>query len=108
MRRRPLFLFALGAALTLTTVACSGGSRPEVTKQSVDPTQTSGEPASSTPDSGAPQPFNAYEFTQANELADSVKDIPERVYVPNGESNTVTVIDPATIGVSVLPTLLFT
>jgi len=96
MRRRARRGRGGGAALTLTTVACSGGSRPEVTNKSADPTQTSGEPASSTPDSGAPQPFNAYEFTQANELADSVKDIPERVYVPNGESNTVTVIDPAT------------
>lgn len=92
MRRRPLFLFALCCALTLVAAACSGGSRPEVTNQSVDP----GDPSSTQPETTAPKAFNAYEFTQANQLADSVKDIPERVYVPNGESNTITVIDPAT------------
>jgi len=32
-------------------------------------------------------------------LADSVRDIPERVYVPNGHSDTVSVIDPATFKV---------
>jgi YVTN family beta-propeller protein len=92
MRRRPLFLFALCGALMLVVAACSGGSRPEVTDQSVDP----GDPSTSTPETTTPKAFNAYEFTQANQLADSVKEIPERVYVPNGESNTVTVIDPAT------------
>ena len=96
MRRRPLFLFALCCSLVIGLAACSGGSRPEVTNQSVDPTQTSGDPATSAPGSTTPKAFNAYEYTQANQLADSVKDIPERVYVPNGESNTVTVIDPAT------------
>lgn len=42
------------------------------------------------------QPENVYEFTGANELADSVQGDPSLVYVPNNDSATVQVIDPAT------------
>jgi YVTN family beta-propeller protein len=96
MRRLPLFLIALCGALAMAITACSGGSRPEVTNSSIDPSAPSTDSSTSTPASTAPKPFNAYEFTQANQLDPSVAGIPTRVYVPNGESNTVTVIDPAT------------
>ncbi len=51
------------------------------------------------PPTTAAKPDNVYEFTQANQLAPSVRDIPTRVYVPNGMSNTVDVIDPNTMAV---------
>ncbi|WP_443089454.1 YVTN family beta-propeller repeat protein [Yinghuangia sp. ASG 101] len=41
-------------------------------------------------------PHDLYAADRPNELADSVKDFPSRVYVPNTESDTVSVIDPAT------------
>ncbi len=44
-------------------------------------------------------PKNIYAFTQKGMLAPAVKDIPARVYVPNGKSDTVSVIDPATFEV---------
>jgi YVTN family beta-propeller protein len=44
-------------------------------------------------------PDDVYEHAGADDLADSVADIPTRVYVPNSESNTVTVIDPETFEV---------
>jgi YVTN family beta-propeller protein len=44
-------------------------------------------------------PTDVYAGTRAGMLADSVRDVPTRVYVPNGHSNTVTVIDPATFQV---------
>jgi len=45
------------------------------------------------------QPVNVYEHTGPDDLAESVQDIPTRVYVPNGESATVDVIDPETFTV---------
>src|SRR5947208_367806 len=37
-----------------------------------------------------------YSADRSNQLSSTVKDFPSRVYVPNTESNTVDVIDPAT------------
>ncbi len=51
------------------------------------------------PTTAPPAVTNVYEHTTADDLADSVRDIPTRVYVPNGESATVDVIDPATFEV---------
>src|SRR5262249_59095546 len=56
-------------------------------------------PATTAPPATAPattdaKPDNVYQYTQANQLAPSVQDIPTRVYVPNSMSNTVSVIDP--------------
>lgn len=96
-RSSALWLIALCSALALVLAACSGGSRPEVTDARAE--APGSDPSTSAPASTAPKPFNAYEFTQANQLADSVRDVPTRVYVPNGESSTVSVIDPATFQV---------
>ncbi len=41
-------------------------------------------------------PNDLYAADRPNQLADAVKDFPSRVYVPNTESDTVSVIDPAT------------
>jgi YVTN family beta-propeller protein len=51
-------------------------------------------PASSSPT--APQPPNLYAATTAGQLAPVVRDLPPRVYVPNSDDGTVSVIDPAT------------
>ena len=44
-------------------------------------------------------PNDIYSADRPNALSDVVKDFPERVYVPNTESNTVDVIDPKTFKV---------
>ena len=41
-------------------------------------------------------PLNVYSAADSTPLADAVRDVPERVYVPNVLANTVDVIDPAT------------
>src|SRR3982751_1770714 len=41
-------------------------------------------------------PHDIYAADHANKLSPVVKDFPPRIYVPNTESNTVTIIDPAT------------
>jgi len=89
MRRRPV-LFVLAAVLGTTLVACGGGD-----EQGTVATTTSS-PAAPTTTTTVPQAPDAYEFTRAGMLAESVRDIPTRVYVPNGHSATVSVIDPAT------------
>jgi YVTN family beta-propeller protein len=85
-----LVLFVLAAVLGTTLVACGGGDEhvtaPTTTSSTAAPTTTT----------TAPQAPDAYEFTRAGMLAESVRDIPTRVYVPNGHAATVSVIDPAT------------
>lgn len=44
-------------------------------------------------------PTNLYSETAAGKLSPAVKETPARVYVPNRRSNTVSVIDPATLAV---------
>ena len=64
----------------------------------VKTTQTGPEPV--TPgDAPAPAKLNLYSETTAGKLSRSVADIPTRVYVPNSEDDTVSVIDPATMRV---------
>jgi YVTN family beta-propeller protein len=43
-----------------------------------------------------PDPSDIYSFDRPGQLSPVVRDFPARVYVPNTESNTVDVIDPAT------------
>ncbi|MBX7550740.1 YncE family protein [Streptomyces sp. NPDC004232] len=96
-------LLAAGAALTALSLlsACSSGSskggdqalgskapaRPQVDQKRVD--VLPGMPAVDNPD-------DLYAADRPNQLSPVVKDFPSRVYVPNTNSNTVTVIDPAT------------
>nr|WP_241255964.1 YncE family protein [Candidatus Protofrankia californiensis] len=49
--------------------------------------------------SGGAQPVNVYAFAGANQLSPAVRGAKELVYVPNSDSNTVDVIDPATFKV---------
>lgn len=88
----------LTLALTALT-ACSDDGSPnnglggdDVATDATDPSTTAGPTTTTAP----AQPDNVYEFTGANELADSVANDPSLVYVPNNDSATVQVIDPAT------------
>jgi YVTN family beta-propeller protein len=90
-------------ALSLAVVAlaaCSddgnnqnGLSGDDVATDETGPADTTAPEATTTT---LAQPENVYEFTGANELADSVRNDPSLVYVPNNDSATVQVIDPAT------------
>jgi len=96
---------ALGVAalVALATVGCSGdGGNSAIKAHESSTTAPSSSAATSAPPPTPSTPAkttNVYEFTKAGMLADSVKDIPTRVYVPNSESATVSVIDPATFKV---------
>lgn len=79
----------LAAVAGIALTACGGSddaAAPPSTTTTAPPTTTS----------TIPKPPDVYEFTRAGMLAPSVADIPERVYVPNGHSATVSVIDPST------------
>ena len=47
----------------------------------------------------APGPLNLYSFTMAPQLGPAVADVPLRVYVPNSDAASVSVIDPTTLKV---------
>ncbi|MDR3083808.1 MAG: beta-propeller fold lactonase family protein [Streptomyces sp.] len=87
-----------GAALT-ALAGCSSGSHPEATA-SKSPTATA-EPRRQAVDGlpGMPpvlDPKDVYAADRPNQLSPVVKDFPSLVYVPNTNSNTVSVIDPKT------------
>ena len=102
-------LSALVITLAVGVAACGGGDDQRAQTSTTIPTvaPTTLAPVTTTPT--APKAPDAYEFTLAGMLSDKVKDIPPRVYVPNGGSNAVSVIDPATyqvidtFGVGALP-----
>jgi YVTN family beta-propeller protein len=98
MRGKAIHLFALAGVVALAAAACSSGGGGDKKVRSTQPPDTTAA-ATAAPTTTAPKPTNVYEFTQANQLAPSVGDIPTRVYVPNGMSNTVDVIDPNTFTV---------
>jgi YVTN family beta-propeller protein len=91
-------LTLLGVLLLAITAAGCGGGDDSAQPPALSTTTTTVAPAATTTTLSAPT--DVYAFTHAGMLADSVKDIPTRVYVPNGHSNTVTVIDPATFTVT--------
>jgi YVTN family beta-propeller protein len=84
-------------ALVAAAAACGGGdgssSQSADEPTSVAPASTTTLPATTT----TTPPTDVYSYTHAGMLAPSVRDIPSRVYVPNGHSSTVTVIDPTTM-----------
>src|SRR5207344_2351037 len=64
------------------------------------PTAAAAPPPTAPPATTAtPVPLNLYRETTVGKLAPSVADIPSRVYVPNSEENSVSVIDVATLQV---------
>ncbi len=85
-------------SLALVAAACSEGDDATGTSNNADPFP---DPAATTvaPTTTTPKATNVYEFTTADDVAESVRDIPTRVYVPNSESATVDVIDPTTFEV---------
>jgi YVTN family beta-propeller protein len=103
MTRWRVLLVATVAGLVL--VACSGGAaetsattRPQRSPVTRASTTTTAAPAID-PVSGAGPGVDVYASTRAGMLSPAVAADPPRVYVPNSESNTVDVIDPATYSV---------
>lgn len=92
-----LFGGVLVAALAAcgTPVDHARASRTEAAAQPVEPARAAIPPGLP----GMPpvlDPKDVYAADRAGKLAPAVKDFPSRVYVPNTNSNTVSVIDPAT------------
>lgn len=71
--------------------AASPGSKPTEA-----PTTTSTAPPTTVAPTTTSTTLNLYAETGAGKLSPSVKDFPPRVYVPNSDANTLTVIDPTT------------
>ena len=94
VRARPTVLVAVAllGVIGLVASACSGEKDRTVQRAPSTPATTA-TPATAPATTDA-KPDNVYQYTQANQLAPSVQDIPTRVYVPNSMSNTVSVIDP--------------
>ncbi len=111
------YLVAVATVLGLTAVACSGGdsgtqSAPTSTSAAgtstaSSPGSTSGTASTEPPKKvetipgmpGVSDPNNLYSDAGAGKLSAAVKGALSRVYVPNHSSNTVSVIDPATMEV---------
>ncbi|MFL4907163.1 hypothetical protein ACJ6WF_29165 [Streptomyces sp. MMS24-I2-30] len=93
-------VLAAGAALCALTLlsACGGGSGPRpdtaASKAAVSPRSMRYDTLPGMPP--LLDPKDAYAADRPGRLSPVVKDFPSRVYVPNTNSNTVTVIDPAT------------
>ncbi len=98
MPARPRIVLVLAglSVLSLVAVACSGGDE---TSSSVDQPSTTGAPTTTLPTTTTTAAPNVYAATLAGMESDAVAGVPSRVYVPNGHSATVSVIDPATFQV---------
>jgi YVTN family beta-propeller protein len=94
-RSAAALLVALVGAVGLAASACSG-EKDQTVQRAPATGATTAAPTTAAP---APGGNNVYQYTQANQLASSVRDIPTRVYVPNSMSNTVSVIDPSSLNV---------
>ncbi len=102
-RPAPLTALALAVALALVAGACSSDSDDGATSDSTTATTTSLDTTSTTAGidvvEGMPavvDPSNLYSETGADDLDPARAGLSPRVYVPNGLSNTVSVIDPST------------
>jgi YVTN family beta-propeller protein len=90
MRARTLLL----AVLLLASTACGSETKaPAAAKSSSAPATTPTQPSTTT--TTAP-PVNIYSEIGADHLSPAIAGDAARVYVPNGRSDTVSVIDPAT------------
>ncbi|OPC79481.1 hypothetical protein B4N89_33845 [Embleya scabrispora] len=100
-------MFLAGCCL-VASAACASSTdttaKPAPVKTSAAPVEAAPVPAQPAPElanllPGMPPPLDPHDLYAADRpgmLADAVKGFPSRVYVPNTESNTVSVIDPAT------------
>jgi YVTN family beta-propeller protein len=100
-RRRSGVLLAAAAAVVLTALAGCGSEKPahDAEQNAIKPVKP--QPATRQADAlpGMPpvlDPQDVYAADRPNKLSPVVKDFPSRVYVPNTQSDTVTVIDPKT------------
>jgi YVTN family beta-propeller protein len=116
---RFLFLLALALVFAAGAYATTRFAHPNPTNtdssaSSSSSTSSAASSSITTPNATAPDgtklidglpgmpaydPQDVYAFDQKDMLAPAVRDIPARVYVPNGKSNTVSVIDPKTFTV---------
>jgi YVTN family beta-propeller protein len=93
---------ALVLALGVFVWSCAGrGDDSPNTEAAVDTEHGGGEPVPPDPDADASEPLpedtNVYANTLGPEdLSEKVADVPTRVYVPNNDSATLDIIDPAT------------
>lgn len=86
-------------SLALFAAGCSKAGGDPKPKPDSSVTHAASAAAAVNPLPGMPpvlDPTDIYSADRPNALSDVVKDFPERVYVPNTESNTVDVIDPKT------------
>jgi YVTN family beta-propeller protein len=93
-----LRIVATGAAaawLAVGFAACGSGDGSSSADRGPATTSTTTTTAPTT--TTTTPPTDVYAYTHAGMLAPSVADVPSRVYVPNGHSNTVDVIDPSTM-----------
>jgi YVTN family beta-propeller protein len=111
-RFRALILVTIAVLAIVAAVSFSGGSAkggkpststvPAAVATTRPTTPPTSPPGLATPPSYAPgvpanlDPSNVYYYDGANMLSPIVQGDPARIYVPNTESNTVSVIDPAT------------
>jgi YVTN family beta-propeller protein len=91
VRARSLVIIVIVAA-SGALAGCGGADHPASRSASTTTTRAT---TTSTTTTTAPPPPDVYAFTRAGMLAPAVQSVPARVYVPNGMSNTVSVIDPA-------------
>ncbi|MFI1523823.1 YVTN family beta-propeller repeat protein [Kitasatospora cineracea] len=100
--RTALAALTLLACLLPGAAACSHSPAPAPSTSPAAAPQTSAVPAAEADAHllpGMPPPLDPHDLYAADrpgQLADAVRDFPSRVYVPNTESDTVSVIDPAT------------
>ncbi|MEU8036027.1 YncE family protein [Streptosporangium sp. NPDC049078] len=86
--------------LTACVLSACGGGQPASGPSPVRPVATAGGTptgnVASAPATGAAAPVDVYAHDRPGMLSPVVAGFPERVYVPNSEGNTVSVIDPRT------------
>ncbi|MCX5393314.1 YncE family protein [Streptomyces sp. NBC_00094] len=92
----------LAAALLVTLAGCGAANQGENGAAAVKKAAAPAVPKPAAAPAGLPgmppvlDPNDVYAADRPNKLSPVVKDFPSRVYVPNTNSNTVSVIDPAT------------
>jgi YVTN family beta-propeller protein len=93
LRRFLVLLFCSTVTLTVGVHAQAGGAQKRTKPSAAEP---------DTPLPGMPpvlNPQDIYAADRPNQLSPAVRNFPSRIYVPNSESNSVDVIDPATLRV---------
>lgn len=104
--RRSFIASATAAALALTLLACSSADDEETAKaprEAADAPRADGRTSSARPPKrkrSAAFPAGIYSHTGSGMVSAVAKDHLERIYVPNSEADTVSVIDPRTAKVT--------